>query len=745
MMSSPTLPTTDVKDAFSSSFSDYTTALPNYFPASPRNISPDPPDNLSKYLFASLAISPFHDMQAYNVVANKPPIPLQDPITPPTILTPSPILPPSLLFDPWIQTLVDGKRVNIKESFIRRTLRLDDAKAEQNLPSPSNDPLPSGEDSLKLKELMDLCTNLSNKVLELESEVIDIKSTYQKRIEKIEGGVERLEEENKVIKNLRNLDHQEKVISMMDVNEEESADVEEVLEVVKAAKLMTEVVTIAGATKVSVLRKRRGVIIQDPEEATTATVQPKIEEETKELKKHLQIVNNDDDVYPDATPLALKIPIVDYKIHTERNRPYFKIIRADGNHMLFISLSTMLKNFDRECLESRWKIVRDRFKKTMPKNYLNNYLLNTLKIMFKKPIIEASVWKDQKGRHGLAKRMYLLTHFILEQMVNDVRLQVEDESQMSLKLLRLVKRQLNEGKICYKRFFIRAFKTSNTLHNAIMEAGGKDHPPMLAPDNDINSTVDACPNACEMWKSIERLKQGESINVQDLETNLYWKFGKFTSRDGESLESYYLRFYQMMNELVRNKCDVTNQQVNVQFLLNLQQKRQRSQQAATRNSGKAIVNSPIPIYDQEPPMVVEDDEMSKDNEIDKHMALISLSFKKIYIPTNNNLRTSSNTSRANQDNSPRINRGAGYDNQRLGNVAGARETVAYHREKMLLYKQEEAGIQLNAVQADWRDDTDDESEDQELEAHYMYMAQMQEVSPDVANFRPIFDSKPVQQ
>ncbi|GKD20046.1 hypothetical protein Tco_1221749 [Tanacetum coccineum] len=62
-------------------------------------------------------------------------------------------------------------------------------------------------------------------------------------------------------------------------------------------------------------------------------------------------------------------------------------------------------------------------------------------------------------------------------------------------------------------------------------------------DNDIYSTVDACPNACEMWKAIERLKQGESINVQDLETNLYWEFGKFTSRDGESLESYYSRFY----------------------------------------------------------------------------------------------------------------------------------------------------------------------------------------------------------
>nr|GEZ39555.1 Gag-Pol polyprotein [Tanacetum cinerariifolium] len=74
-------------------------------------------------------------------------------------------------------------------------------------------------------------------------------------------------------------------------------------------------------------------------------------------------------------------------------------------------------------------------------------------------------------------------------------------------------------------------------------------------------------------------------------------------------------------------------------------------------------------------MVAEDDETSKDKEIDKLMALISLSFKKIYKPTNNNLQTSSNTSHANQDNSLRINRSAGYENQRIGNVAGARETV----------------------------------------------------------------------
>ncbi|GKC24911.1 hypothetical protein Tco_1027061 [Tanacetum coccineum] len=60
--------------------------------------------------------------------------------------------------------------------------------------------------------------------------------------------------------------------------------------------------------------------------------------------------------------------------------------------------------------------------------------------------------------------------------------------------------------------------------------------------DDIYSTVDACKTAHEMWIAIERLQQGESLNIQDVKTNLFWEFGKFTSRDGESMESYYSRF-----------------------------------------------------------------------------------------------------------------------------------------------------------------------------------------------------------
>nr|GEU32490.1 uncharacterized mitochondrial protein AtMg00810-like [Tanacetum cinerariifolium] len=154
-------------------------------------------------------------------------------------------------------------------------------------------------------------------------------------------------------------------------------------------------------------------------------------------------------------------------------------------------------------------------------------------------------------------------------------------------------------------------------------------------DNDIYTTVDACPNTCEMWKAIER------------------------------------------------------------------------QQAVNKNKRKAIVNSPPPTYDQEPDKVSKDNALSKEKNIDKLMALISLSLEKIYKHNNNNLRTSSNTSREHQDKTLRINRGTRYDNQRVINAAEARENEST----------------------------------QELEAHYMYMEKIQEVSPDAEDSGPIFDAE----
>nr|GEY31179.1 putative ribonuclease H-like domain-containing protein [Tanacetum cinerariifolium] len=90
-----------------------------------------------------------------------------------------------------------------------------------------------------------------------------------------------------------------------------------------------------------------------------ATKKQKLDEEVEELKKHLQIVpNDDDDVYTEATPLALKVSVVDYAIYSENNKPFYKIIRANGSHQLFLSFLSILRNFDREDLEVLWQLVK---------------------------------------------------------------------------------------------------------------------------------------------------------------------------------------------------------------------------------------------------------------------------------------------------------------------------------------------------------------------------------------------------
>nr|GFA32575.1 hypothetical protein [Tanacetum cinerariifolium] len=120
------------------------------------------------------------------------------------------------------------------------------------------------------------------------------------------------------------------------------------------------------------------------------------------------------------------------------------------------------------------QLVQERFQSLEPKNFSDDFLLNTLKTMFEKPNVEANIWREQKGIYGLAnvkswklfescrvhiitfkttqmfllvERKYPLTRFTLKQMLNNVRLEVEEESEMSLELLRLVRRHLQEGYI----------------------------------------------------------------------------------------------------------------------------------------------------------------------------------------------------------------------------------------------------------------------------------------------------------
>ncbi|GKB76474.1 hypothetical protein Tco_0943369 [Tanacetum coccineum] len=148
---------------------------------------------------------------------------------------------------------------------------------------------------------------------------------------------------------------------------------------------------------------------------------------------------------------------------------------------------------------------------------------------------------------------------------------IYDDPYLMTEILVLVKPAIAIEEAIRAHTIIEKYKNTTPKKHAYFDAEAKAiHLILTGIRDDIYSTVDACTTAKEMWKAIERLQQGESLNKQDVKTNLFWEFGKFTSRDGESIESYYSMFYKMMNEMVRNKLEVATMKVNVQFLQQIQ-------------------------------------------------------------------------------------------------------------------------------------------------------------------------------
>nr|GEV80140.1 hypothetical protein [Tanacetum cinerariifolium] len=255
----------------------------------------------------------------------------------------------------------------------------------------------------------------------------------------------------------------------MQDDEAEPAKLKEIIEVVTIAKLLIKVVTAAATsitTAPSAARRRKDVVIKDPKETSTPSIivhsEPKSKnkgkgimvEEPKPLKKQVKI--EQDEAYARELEAELNANI-------NWGDVIEQIIRADGTHQLFLSFISLLRNFDKEDLEVLWKIVQERFSSSKPKNFLDDFLLNTLKIIFEKPDVEAQVWKNQRGSYVLAKvkswkllksrgvyiiafttiqmillveRRYPLKRFTLDQMLNNVRLEVKEESEVSLELLR---------------------------------------------------------------------------------------------------------------------------------------------------------------------------------------------------------------------------------------------------------------------------------------------------------------------
>nr|GEV78562.1 hypothetical protein [Tanacetum cinerariifolium] len=204
--------------------------------------------------------------------------------------------------------------------------------------------------------------------------------------------------------------------------------------------------------------------------------------------------------------------------------------------------------------------------------------------------------------------------------------------------------------------------------------------------DDIYLTVDTCTTVKDILIAIKRLRQGESLNKKDVKTNLFWEFGRFTLRDGESTESYYSRcvtiikqtidldkesYHKLFGILKQYQKDVNEIHADkisgnanllaliaaTQQYLNTYYQAQKSHKSyaspskqssfirsytTSRHKGKELVKPITPPSKLAFKKDSDPEQAQIDKKMQKNLALIAKYFKKIYQPTNNNLCTSSN-------------------------------------------------------------------------------------------------------
>ncbi|GJS44722.1 retrovirus-related pol polyprotein from transposon TNT 1-94 [Tanacetum coccineum] len=93
---------------------------------------------------------------------------------------------------------------------------------------------------------------------------------------------------------------------------------------------------------------------------------------------------------------------------------------------------------------------------------------------------------------------------------------------------------------------------------------------LLGLPKDIYAAVDSCETTQEIWLHVQQMMKGYDIGIQEKKAKLFNEWERFTSTDGESIESYYHHFSKLMNDFKRNKHFPEKIASNLKFLNNLQ-------------------------------------------------------------------------------------------------------------------------------------------------------------------------------
>ncbi|GJU78736.1 hypothetical protein Tco_1275806 [Tanacetum coccineum] len=213
----------------------------------------------------------------------------------------------------------------------------------------------------------------------------------------------------------------------------------------------------------------------------------------------------------------------------------------------------------------------------------------------------------------------------------------------------------------------------------------------MIPQHDEAETETTCLQRTNCIFKLKRklfsdFKLGENtLNVQMLKTNLFLGIGKFTSRDGES----WSRITPIMTIKHQNIPQCSSAQASKQIIFH-------KDQVHLQTQGKEISNS--------------------------------YTYLSQYLKERTVIRTSSRDKDTAKEFGTPCN-GFGHYAEECRKPKWVKD-YTYHKKKMMMCKQAEQGVPLQAEQADWLENTDEEIDELELEAHYSFMAKIQEVIPE---------------
>nr|GEV11612.1 hypothetical protein [Tanacetum cinerariifolium] len=241
--------------------------------------------------------------------------------------------------------------------------------------------LQTNDDRMKLNELMELCTNLQKRVLDLEK----TKTTQGNKIDSLKRRVKKLKKKQRLrTYKLKRLYKVRLTARVESLNNEESLGED-------ASKQGRRIDDIDADEDIILMFDKEFKRVNTFEDFITELVQGKekrageelIQEsakkqkvkddkETAELKQLIEIILDKEEVAIDAIPLAFKSPrIVGWKVYKEGKKSYYQIIRADRSSKMYMFFQKMLKSFDIEDLKDLYKLVKARYGSTGPVEDLN--------------------------------------------------------------------------------------------------------------------------------------------------------------------------------------------------------------------------------------------------------------------------------------------------------------------------------------------------------------------------------------